>query len=243
MMLLGKILLGIGSTAVLVIIISIVIKGFFFLIHHQLFGDFCYCVKTSENVVALTYDDGPDPVSTKKILDILKQHEVKATFFMVGERIKKYPEIARAVYQDKHELGNHSFSHTKMIFKPPTFVRLQIEKTDALLKDLGVSAEIHFRSPFKTQLFILPYILYKMKKKNILWDIDSQDWKIKNTELVAEHVLKLVKPGSIILLHDSRSSMLHTIEATDIIIKKIKEMGYSFKTVNQLLKCSYTRGH
>jgi peptidoglycan/xylan/chitin deacetylase (PgdA/CDA1 family) len=186
-------------------------------------------------VVALTYDDGPNPPYTNQLLDLLEIHQIKATFFMVGKTIEKYPETVRLVLSKGHELGNHSYSHKPLIFENPWFIRSEIEKTDQLLRQLGVKQEIHFRAPYARKLLALPYILAKMHKKNILWDIDSKDYEASNSEAIERRVLEQVRPGSIILMHDGGKERSRTVVATEILIKKLQEKGYAFKTVSELL--------
>ena len=113
----------------------------------QIFGEYFTKVNTQELVVALTYDDGPNPIYTNQLINLLNRLETKATFFVIGQNIETYPETVKKVIDSGHEVGNHSYSHQKLIWKTPAFVRSEIEKTDQLLRQLGVKQEILFRAP------------------------------------------------------------------------------------------------
>ncbi len=201
----------------------------------QFFGELVTRAKTRERVVALTYDDGPNPPYTNQLVKLLEQNQVKATFFSVGKNIEKHPEVTQLLLAKGHELGNHSYSHSRMIFKKPSFIRSEIEKTDQLLRDLGVKKEIHFRSPFGFKFLILPYILAKMQKKNITWSVDPKDYKSLSAEEIKDYVIERVEPGSIILLHDGEGDRSRTVVATELLIKELQEKGYTFKTVSELM--------
>lgn len=202
----------------------------------QLFGELYPRVETSEKVVALTFDDGPRLGQTEEILGILKRHEVKASFFMVGERIERHRELAARVLAEGHQLGNHSYSHHRLIFKSPSYVREEIDKTDALLRGLGVEGEILFRAPHGKKLVVLPWLLKQGGRKHITFDAVSMDDQTQDVEQLTSRVMESVRPGSIILFHDGGREKPGTIQAVDIVIGKLKEQGYRFVTVSELLK-------
>lgn len=203
----------------------------------QIIGELITQIHTPEKVVALTYDDGPSPEHTNQLLTLLERLQVKATFFVVGEKIEENPEILKSIVEQGHELGNHSYSHPEMIWKMPGFIKSEIEKTDQLLRQLGVQQEIHFRSPFGIKFLILPYFLNKMKKKNIMWNVDPKDYQASSPEEISDYVIKNVVPGSIILLHDFERVDSPTIPATEVMIQKLQAKGYKFKTVSELIQC------
>nr|WP_245912455.1 polysaccharide deacetylase family protein [Calothrix elsteri] len=186
-------------------------------------------------VIALTYDDGPNPPYTNELINILNRLEIKATFFTIGQNIEAHPEIIKMLVTSGHEVGNHSYSHQKLIWKKPNFVTREINQTDELLRKLGVTNEILFRAPFGFKRFTLPYILNRMQKKHILWNVDPKDYQENNPELIANHVVENVTPGAIILLHDGGSDRTATIAATEIIITKLQAQGYRFLTVSHML--------
>jgi peptidoglycan/xylan/chitin deacetylase (PgdA/CDA1 family) len=207
----------------------------------QVFGELVNHVDTKEKVVALTYDDGPNPPYTNQLIGILERNQIKATFFVVGNIIEKHPATVRLVLSKGHELGNHSYSHQKMTSENPSFIRSEIEKTDQLLRQLGVKEEIHFRAPYGRKFLVLPYLLAKMNKKNILWNVNPNDYKALNSEVIENYVLEHVTPGSIILLHDGGGDRSRTVAATESLIKKLGERGYTFKTVSELMRVKAPR--
>ncbi|HEY9614850.1 polysaccharide deacetylase family protein [Allocoleopsis sp.] len=202
----------------------------------QVFGELVNQVDTTQKVIALTYDDGPNPPYTNQLVDLLQRHQIQATFFVVGKTIEKHPETLRLLLSKGHEIGNHSYSHKPLLFKKPGFIWSEIEKTDKILRQLGVKEEIHFRAPYGRKLIILPYFLAKLRKKNILWDIDSKDYEASNPEDIESYVLERVHPGSIILMHDGGGDRSRTVVATEKLIEKLKEKGYGFKTVSELMR-------
>jgi len=192
---------------------------------------------TEVKVVALTYDDGPSP-STNLLLDILDRYQVKATFFEIGRNIEKHPEMVPMIVARGHELANHSYSHTDMMFKPREFLLSEIEKTDKLLLELGVKQDsISFRPPFGRRCVVLSYLLSQMQKKLIMWDVNSLDYDNTLTaEDIANRVIDNVRSGSIVLMHDGGGDRSQTLAATQAIVKTLQSKGYAFKTVSELLK-------
>ena len=189
-------------------------------------------------VVALTYDDGPSYPYTNQLLNILDRYQVKATFFEIGRNIEKHPEIVPMIVARGHELANHSYSHTDMMFKPREFLLSEIEKTDQLLQELGVKQDsISFRPPFGRRSVVLSYLLSQMHKKLIMWDVNSLDYeKALTAEDIANRVIDNVRSGSIVLMHDSGGDRSKTLAATQAIVKTLQSKGYVFKTVSELLK-------
>lgn len=202
----------------------------------QLLGDLVSHIDTSEKVVALTFDDGPNSPYTDQMLEVLRRHQVKATFFVVGRALKKQPETAKLVLSQGHELANHSYSHAKMVFKSPAFVRTEIEETDQQLRAVGVTPSQLFRAPYGRKLLVLPYVLTQLQKVNVLWDVNPADYKAPSAEAIATSVLNQVKPGSIVLLHDGGGKRDKTVAATDRIIRALKDQGYRFETVSELIR-------
>jgi peptidoglycan/xylan/chitin deacetylase (PgdA/CDA1 family) len=129
----------------------------------QLFGKCIHRVTTAQKVVALTYDDGPS-LHTGELLAILRKYEVRATFFLLGKNGETHPALVRQIHEEGHELGNHSYSHQPLIFKFPSFIREEIDKTDRIIRQSGYVGTIHFRAPYGRKLFALPWILSKLNR-------------------------------------------------------------------------------
>jgi len=180
--------------------------------------------------VALTLDDGPVP-QTAKVLDLLKKLDVKATFFVLGEMAKAHPKIVQRIVREGHAVGNHSWSHPEFWKCSKASIRKQLTKTNRLLTHLGATPTL-MRPPFGEWDARVAKISRKLGLAGILWDVDPLDWKSRNTKKVVKSVLRKVKPGSIILTHDTLKT---TRKAYPAIIKKLRAKGYVFVTVPELL--------
>ncbi len=201
----------------------------------QAFGELHARVETQERVVALTFDDGPSPANTPALLELLARHQVKASFFMVGRNIESHRELAARVLAEGHQLGNHSYSHTRLVLKSPAFMREELSRTDALLRELGVQGEILFRAPFGKKLFVLPWLLAREGRRHITFDVVPDDTATQDAGLITSRILEATRPGSIILLHDGWAAKPGTLEATGRILEALKAQGYRFVTVSELL--------
>ena len=211
----------------------------------QIMGDAYTRVETDHKVVALTFDDGPNPPCTDSILEVLRVYDVKATFFVVGKYVEKYPGILQQIVREGHEVGNHSWSHKDLIFKSPKFIIKDILKTDSIITHLGYTRPITFRAPRGRKLLFLPYILSRLQKCHILFDIVPIDWENRSVESMLKNILHNVRPGSIILLHDGDGDVEHsnrdaTVQLTKMAIEVLKTRGYQFVTISELLETSLT---
>ena len=203
----------------------------------QFFGGLVNSVETNEKVVAITFDDGPG-VNTHEILDILRKHDVKGTFYLTGYEIEKYFEDASKIVQEGHEIGNHSYSHRRMVFKSPSFIKDEIDKTDELIRQIGYKGEITFRPPFGKRLFLLPQYLSKQDRNTIFMNIEPESYPevAADANEIVNYVVKNIKPGSIILLHVMYESRRESLDSVDGIITSLKKEGYTFVTISELLK-------
>lgn len=199
----------------------------------QVFGGITDKVETNKKIVALTFDDGPSE-NVKEILSILKQYDVKATFFLIGNEIEKYPNEAKKIVQAGHQVGNHTYSHKRMVFKSPSFIKTEIDQTDQLIKEAGYQQEIVFRPPNGKKLIGLPYYLHKIDKKTITWNLEPDTYYDTPQEKV-DYVIKNSQPGSIILMHPMYDKSGNELQAIEGIIRGLKKKGYSFVTVDELM--------
>lgn len=204
----------------------------------QVFGEIKSQAMISEKVVALTFDDGPTPDKTNQILQILAEEQIPATFFLIGQEVQQHPQLVRQILAAGHQVGNHSFSHQRMIFKSPAFVAGEIEQTDKLLRDSGVDGVIYFRPPYGKKLLVLPWYLMKHHRVSVTWDVAPENFpKIaKDPQALVDYTVQQTKPGSIILLHVMYDSRQATMQAVPQIIRQLKAQGYRFVTVHELLK-------
>ena len=208
----------------------------------SVFPKFIFKVKTNEKLVALTFDDGPHPEFTVKLLDLFKEKCIKATFFVTGKNIENHRNIISRMIAEGHELGNHSYSHKNLIFKKKSMIREEIEKTDNLLRELGAKGDIHLRPPFGRILFAACSVLAALNKKVIMWNVPTKDFKENDPNVILKRIYKHIKPGSIIVLHDSgierpgkKIDRQATIDAVKVLINELPEKGYEFKTVSELI--------
>lgn len=207
----------------------------------QLFGRFPSNTTTTDKVLALTFDDGPNPPHTNELLGVLRRHAVRATFFLVGQNLERSPRVGRAIVADGHSVGNHSYAHAfSTYFSKSAFVR-DVERNQAVINDLiGVRPTI-FRPPW---LFRLPWILQTLKSLNLapIFGAFGSELEIfqPRAETIVRRALRKAKPGVILIFHDGYSATSgyrrRTVEAVDQLIPELKSRGYTFMTVPELLQ-------
>lgn len=186
-----------------------------------------------EKKIALTFDDGPNPEFTLKVLQILKDYNAKATFFCIGQNIESYPEILKAISDNGHEIGNHSFSHDLLIDFNATEKWLQeIKQTDNSIHRITGKKTTLFRPPFGVTTPKLAKALKITEHHVIGWNIRSFDTVIKNPRNIFKRISKRIHPGAIILLHDKQSNVLVVLEH---LLQFLKEHNYKAVTINELL--------
>ncbi|WAL64885.1 polysaccharide deacetylase family protein [Amycolatopsis cynarae] len=209
----------------------------------QFFGEIVDHVDTTEKVVALTFDDGPDPAGTRPVLDTLAARGVPATFFLIGRELAAHSELGRQIAAAGHELGNHTFSHQRMVLVTPGFVADEIEATDALIRQTGYAGEILFRPPNGKKLFALPHYLAGHQRKTIMWDVEPNSYPEVDASATAtaNYTLEHVRPGSIVVLHAMYAGRQQTRDALGPIIDGLRQRGYRFVTVSQLLSSAGSR--
>lgn len=188
--------------------------------------------------IALTFDDAPDAQFTPKILDTLKKENVKATFFIVGNRAEKHPDMVRRILQEGHAIGNHSYNHANFNKLSDAAFREQILRTDQILEQfMGYRPSI-VRPPYGNVTENQIKWLISQGKKIINWNVDSLDWKGLNAEQVSTNILSAIQPGSIVLQHaggGKGEDLTGTVEAIPEIVKKLRADGVKFVTIPELL--------
>lgn len=193
-----------------------------------------YSKQTREKVVALTFDDGPWPGQTDKILRVLRQYKVKATFFMLGYLAKRNRSLARQVAAEGHLVGNHTMGHRKLTALSAGEVDQQIADAEsAIISSTGQSPE-WFRPPGG---FISSAVWSRARKASLkvaLWNVDPQDWRRPRSTQITHDVVTRVRPGSIVLLHDGGGDRAQTIKALPGIISELQARGYRFVTLDEV---------
>lgn len=188
----------------------------------------------NDRIVALTFDDGPWPGQTQEILDILEREDVHATFFMLGVQVRRNPEIARAVRDAGHTIGNHTYGHSILRRATKQQVRKEIEACrDAVRRATGVTP-VFFRPPGG---LLSPSVYEVCREKDmpvVGWTVDPQDWSGKDTDALVEDVIDHVEPGAVVLLHDGGGDRTSTIEALPQIIAILRARGFTFVTLEDV---------
>jgi peptidoglycan/xylan/chitin deacetylase (PgdA/CDA1 family) len=192
----------------------------------------------TEKKVALTFDDGPDTKYTAQILDILKQNHIAATFFVTGEHATAHKEVLKRIAEAGHEIGNHSWDHVDLTKLDDVQLKEEIDRTDEAIKNVAGRTPSLFRPPYGA--LSKPVVDYTEKShKLIAWSVDTRDWQGLAPEKMLQIVKKELKPGAIILQHSAggkNGNLSNTVRALPQLVIYLKEQGYRFVTVSELLQ-------
>lgn len=184
-------------------------------------------LSTSKPTIALTFDDGPSKY-TKQIIELLNQYDANATFFILGNKVKNYEETLKFLLENGNEIGNHSYNHKKLSRLSKDELQNQIEQTNKVVKET-LNYDIKFLRP--TYGAISENLRKNTNMEIVLWNVDTTDWKLKNSKTIASKTLHDIKDEKIILMHDIYKS---TLEALKIILPELKKQGYQIVTVSEL---------
>ena len=193
--------------------------------------------------IALTFDDGPYGTSTEKILDILKQENIHATFFVIGKNVEKYPDIAKRIVAEGNLIENHSYDHFQDLpdVSTTTFENNIQDAETAIFETTGLKPKL-FRPPYGNISAQMYGRLNNEGYKTVMWNVDAADWDYKNspTKFVEMTIVNDARPNGIIVLHDGRDTQINyprdnTINALSYIIEQLKSEGYSFVTVDKII--------
>ena len=204
----------------------------------QLFGRLVAQVDTRDSIVALTFDDGPAPIAAEALLATLSARSVHATFFVTGRAVEEFPAIAVHLVNAGHELGNHSYSHERMLLMRPQRIRHEIERTDSLIRAVGQVGPIYFRPPYGDKLVGLPWFLARTDRTTVMWSIEPDSYAdvAANKEQIVRFVLSHVRPGSIIILHPWYPSRRTSLAAVGPMIDSLQAHGYRVASVREVLR-------
>ena len=202
----------------------------------QLVGDVICRAEITGKKVALSFDDGPTPQGVDAVVPILEAHGVKATFFLIGERMERYPNSVRKLLAAGHELGNHSYSHQRNLFKSQGFYRSEVRRTQSALKDAGSQA-CWFRPPFGKRLIGLPIEVERAGLTTVTWDVEDRPESFDgDPEAYAADIVARARPGSIILMHPMYRHNQTAREALPLVLMGVQERGYEIVTIGELLR-------
>lgn len=188
---------------------------------------------TRRKVVAMTFDDGPHPTLTPKLLDLLKERRIRATFFMVGRNVARYPDIVKRVVDEGHEIGNHTWSHPFLTKLGHSSVLRELDRTSEAVYKAVQRMPVTMRPPYGALSHSQRTMISKERDvPTILWSVDPQDWRRPGSDVVARRIIDGAGPGAIILSHDIHSQ---TIRAMPAALTGLKASGYHFATVSMIL--------
>lgn len=186
----------------------------------------------NKKLVVLTFDDGPSKY-TSSLIDELKKREVPATFFVLGSEVSKYPEILKFSFDTRNEIGIHSFEHKLFTKLTEEEMLEQIRKTKDIIQNVINITPTLIRVPYGSTNKQIKKVLNETNLINVLWNVDSLDWKLKDTQKTYNYVMKKIKGNDIILMHDTFKT---SVEAATLIIDKLQSEGYTFVTVSEFFR-------
>lgn len=218
---------------------------------NQIFGKTLVSGPKDARVIALTYDDGPNPPYTDQILAVLRAEHVHATFFVVGRAVAAYPSVVRAEVAGGHAIGNHTWSHAHLLLYDGSSLRRTLQRTDAAI---FAAANVHtriMRPPYGARDWLVLDEARKLGYTPVMWSVPlANDWEYPPAHVIAARVLRYADDGAIIDLHDGNQGIVcartHTaarvcdrsadVEATRLIVETLKSEGYRFVTIPELLR-------
>lgn len=217
----------------------------------QIFGKTLVSGPRDERIVALTYDDGPNPPYTNAIVDVLRQEHVRATFFVVGQAVQAYPGVVRREVRDGDAIGNHTWAHEHLVLDDSDSLRETLERTDrAIFTATGTHTRI-MRPPYGGRDWLVLGEVRKLGYTPVMWSVPlAKDWEYPPAKVIADRVLRYVGDGSIIVLHDGNRGIVCSrthqaahlcdrsadVVATRLIVQALKRQGYRFVTIPELLE-------
>lgn len=207
--------------------------------YYEARGDIVWEAPIKDKLIALTFDDGPDRNETAQILNILKKHKAKATFFVLGKWAKERPELIAREIADGHEVGNHTFYHTfgDQIQDEDSYFK-ELEDADQAIEDAGGVRPTLFRPPGGVYNDVVVRSAQARGYSIVLWSWhqDTGDWNRPGKQRIINKVLRNARNGDIVLFHDNVHGKSQTIEALEHILPELKKQGYRFVTVSELLE-------
>lgn len=189
-----------------------------------------------EKIIALTFDDGPNPPFTAQIVRVLRDAQATATFFMLGRQVALYPKPVRKVWNAGFQIANHSFSHSRLDRALEPVLTRELDDTRNLLFSITNVEPKWFRPPYGVGSPTLKAVAEAKGYRVVGWNIDTRDWEAANPDDIVNQVVSEVFPGAIVLMHDGGGNRTNTVMALPKIIQALRERGYTFVTLDQLVK-------
>jgi peptidoglycan/xylan/chitin deacetylase (PgdA/CDA1 family) len=189
-----------------------------------------YYIHDASKAIALTIDDGPDPVYTAQVLRVLHEYEVTATFSMIGIHVAAYPELARAVAEAGHRIANHTWTHANLAHLPAHRVHSELARASAAIGSATGAHPGLFRAPYGAWSAAVIRQCEHMKMIPLDWSVDPRDWTRPGTRSIVRNIMENTRPGSIILEHDGGGNRSQTVQALRIVLPRLLHAGYHFRT-------------
>jgi peptidoglycan/xylan/chitin deacetylase (PgdA/CDA1 family) len=193
---------------------------------------------TENNEIFLTFDDGPHPVYTPKVLEILKQHNARATFFLIGEKVLLHPGITEKIKSEGHTIGNHSLSHKKLIRLKKSKIIHEITQAEKTIEKITGEKPLFFRPPHGRFDLRFKKMLEELQYQMVIWSLLSYDYQEENHVKLTQRIRDHIHSGAIILFHDGHKNSFITLNALPDILKLLHQQGYHFKTLEELIHSS-----
>ena len=185
--------------------------------------------KTEKKRIALTFDDGPHPIYTPQMLELLKEEQVPATFFLLGENVELYGDVVKEIAKEGHLIGNHTYHHVQITSLSLEEACKEIQETSDLIEELTGTGTEYVRPPFGTWNTDLEERLNLIP---VMWSIDTKDWTTQNVDWIVRETVKHAEDHDIILMHDSYQS---TVDAVKRVIEQLEAEGFEFVTVDEII--------
>jgi peptidoglycan/xylan/chitin deacetylase (PgdA/CDA1 family) len=193
-------------------------------------------VETGKPLVALSFDDGPTVQGVEATLAALERDKVQATFFLIGADAEKRPELVRRLAAAGQEIGNHSYSHERMVGRSSSFYEEEIARTDSVLRKAGAPAPMLFRPPYGKKLFGLARAVQRSGYRMVTWDVEDPPGGGSDPQSYAAQVVAEARPGSIILMHPMYEANQRARDALPLVLAGLKGRGFRIVTVGELMR-------
>lgn len=190
-------------------------------------------ISTSQRVVAMTFDDGPHPRLTPQLLDMLKARNIRATFYVIGANVVRYPQLVMRMLNEGHEVGNHTWSHPYLTSRSSDGVVRELDRTTSAIYQVTGKVPVTMRPPYGAMHARQRLMVHERRNMpTVLWSVDPQDWRRPGASVVARRILDQTRPGGIVLSHDIHSPTIRAMPAT---LDGLTARGYDFVTVSEML--------
>ncbi|QGQ96525.1 polysaccharide deacetylase family protein [Paenibacillus psychroresistens] len=194
-------------------------------------------VITDQKVIAITFDDGPNPEYTPQFLAAFEEYSSKATFYTIGQQLELYPEIAKLIHEQGHELGNHTYSHPNLTELDQTQQKSELDRTDKLIAQITGEKPRTFRAPFLQSNDELENVIKEFTYLSIgALNVETKDWEQPGVEFILDKTRDYIRNGSILLFHDGFGDRSQSLAAIKILVPELLAQGYQLVTVSELLQ-------